>query len=124
MTHNQVIPPEPIKSTSERVHICPRCNGKKESHGFGCGPGVAMRPITLQCNLCEGHGKVDRAACERYHLGQQIKLRRMRDKQSGREWCAQWGITAIELSYIEQGRIDAPECLRRGEYEMTEGMRT
>lgn len=98
------------------TYSCPHCGGKGSSAGFVCGPGIHFEPRITNCRLCGATGSVSRAVIERYHLGQQIKLRRLRDKCSQREWALRFGIEPMELNKVERGYADAPECLRSGEY--------
>lgn len=86
--------------------ICPACNGEK-GISLLCGP-KGCTPGHIPCHLCNDSGKVSEEVIKRYSEGRKKRDDRLSRDLSLREEAKRLGISPIELSYIETGRIYVP----------------
>lgn len=93
---------------SETTSECPSCRGEGVHRGFGCGPGVGMKPMELNCELCVGTGHIDAGTRENYRLGRAMRSSRIDRRLSLREEAKRLSISPYDLSKAEQGIITHP----------------
>lgn len=85
--------------------MCPDCKGKKESlvfysggskHGFG----------PLPCTTCDGEGEVSEEKIAWITRGRELRDKRVAAGRSLREEAEMLGITSVELSRRERGKVN------------------
>lgn len=84
------------------MKICPTCNGKKEVFGIGC-PG--FKPIVMDCNTCDGKGKITEQQVERMKDGEKLRQERLGRRMTLRAEANRLGMDVVKLSDIEHGKI-------------------
>ena len=82
---------------------CPRCKGEKVIHGFGC-PG--FKPIAIPCPQCDGSGSVISEMAQWIEHGKKLRDERVKRRITLREMAKFKGLSAVELSDIELGRVN------------------
>lgn len=82
---------------------CPECKGEKGSPGIGCGD-AGCRPMWMPCFLCGGKGEITDEMVEWVALGLKLRTKRKARNEIMRQGAKRYGITPVDLSYIETGR--------------------
>ena len=85
---------------------CPRCKGKRETHGIACGPG-GCQTGAMKCFTCKGEGQITEEHAARITTGEFMRKGRVSRRVTLREEAARLGVGLAEWSHIEQG--DEPE---------------
>ena len=84
---------------------CPDCKGSRFTTGIGCfGKGRGCEVMTINCFTCGGTGTIDEAHAERIAKGRAMYDDRVSRDMGLREEARRLGITARELSDLENGR--------------------
>jgi len=87
---------------------CPSCNGAGGGAGIVCGS-KGCRPMTLSCSLCNGTGTVAPLKVEWFKRGAAMRERRKAAGRTLRQEANLRGMTQVELSKMEAGRIEPVE---------------
>lgn len=91
---------------------CPRCNGKRETHGIMCGPG-GCQTGAMKCFTCKGEGQITEEHAARIPIGKRMSKGRVARRVTVREEAARLGADFAEWSQIEQGDEPKTEAGRR-----------
>lgn len=87
---------------------CPDCNGAGGADGIVCGS-FGCREARLRCGLCGGTGKVTPLKAEWFKRGRAMREARVAACRTLRDEAKRRGLTQVELSKMEQGRIEPVE---------------
>ena len=90
-------------NTESTSTVCPTCKGAKVTIGYAC-PG--FRRVELPCSTCDGQGAVTPAMQDYQARGEKMRADRVGRMVSLREEAQRLGISAVELSHLEQGKVD------------------
>lgn len=90
-------------------HKCPTCDGHKETQAFVCGIGVGgLR--TMPCDTCKAKGFLTEEEMivleQRKAKHQERRAARMELDLSQKEMAKRMGVSLVDYSSYEQGRID------------------
>lgn len=89
---------------------CPSCGGSKQLQivHVKYAPGYKGPPVTeMPCIVCDGAGTITAVREQRMERGGKFHKYRVDFLQLGLRKAAElWGINAVQLSYIEQGRVE------------------
>jgi hypothetical protein len=88
--------------------ICPNCNGKKTaiaSHVLYSN-GTGAFGVDMPCHTCEGAGEVDDRMPQWNELGRKLREKRMTPYRNLCTEAARRGMTVLQLSRMEQGKIE------------------
>lgn len=92
------------------MRTCPACDGEGAMVVFGIryAPGHSGPPVRkLRCHVCEGRGEVSGEQVLRMERGKSFRNYRVSILSFGlREASNKWGMRAVELSRIEQGKTE------------------
>lgn len=91
---------------------CPRCNGKRETHGIMCGSS-GCHTGAMKCFTCKGEGQITETHAERITIGRRMRQGRVARRVTVREEAARLGADFAEWSQIEQGDEPKTEAGRR-----------
>ena len=85
---------------------CPSCDGARTFPGFVDGPSGGRFDAALPCGLCHGSGVVPLHVVHWLSVGRAHRERRVENDEGLRECARRIGISAVELSAMENGRAD------------------
>ena len=102
---------------------CPRCDGRGENVGYGCGPGVHLRRIVTRCLACDGTGMVSDARLDEIEAGREAREQRVHVRQpyqTMKQRAAVLGITEQQLSAWENYGVRWPGMPPHTTYPLSE----
>ena len=85
--------------------LCPGCNGQQRGYGFVMRAGGGCNLEAIGCFDCGGTGEVTQERADWMTEGRRMAEDRQRRDLSLREEARRRGMTAAELSAMENGRV-------------------
>lgn len=94
---------------------CPLCKGKRVVWGhMNTGPDSSKhRWGDMPCPTCNGSGEITQEHADRIEAGRKLRQQRLDAGETLREAATRQGMTTVQLSAIEQGRISAHTVERK-----------
>ncbi len=91
--------------------ICPTCDGTGTARGFACGNGRLL--TSWPCDRCGATGQISDEQHAEIERGRDVRAERMARGLTLRDAAKALGISAVELSAVERGRVDPAATLEK-----------